>query len=32
VIVFPIWLVVRLFKFAGRDETDLADTRPKREA
>jgi Domain of unknown function (DUF6460) len=32
VIVFPIWLVVRLFKFTGRDETDLADTRPKREA
>jgi hypothetical protein len=32
VIVFPIWLVVRLFKFAGRDETDLAETRPKREA
>lgn len=32
VIVFPIWLVVRLFKFAGRDEIDLAETRPKREA
>jgi Family of unknown function (DUF6460) len=32
VIVFPIWLVVRLFKFAGRDETDLAETRPKPEA
>jgi len=32
VIVFPIWLVVRLFKFARRDETDLAETRPKREA
>jgi len=29
VIVLPIWLVVRLFKFAGRDETDLAETRPK---
>ena len=32
VIVFPIWLVARLFKFIGRDETDLAETRPKREA
>ena len=33
VIVFPIWLVVRLFKFAGRTETDLVDpTLPKREA
>jgi hypothetical protein len=33
VIVFPIWLVVRLFKFAGRTETDLVDpTSPKREA
>ncbi|HKQ67881.1 MAG TPA: DUF6460 domain-containing protein [Polyangiaceae bacterium] len=32
VIVFPIWLVVRLFKFAGRDETELAETRGKREA
>jgi hypothetical protein len=31
VIVFPIWLVVRLFKFAGRDETEL-ETRGKREA
>jgi hypothetical protein len=25
VIVFPIWLVVRLFKFTGRTETDLVD-------
>ena len=25
VIVFPIWLVVRLFKFAGRAERDLVD-------
>ena len=33
VIVFPIWLVVRLFKFAGRAEPDLVDpTSPKREA
>jgi len=33
VIVFPIWLVVRLFKFAGRPGTDLVDpTLPKREA
>ena len=32
VIVFPVWLVMRLLKFAGRDETDLAATRPKREA
>ena len=33
VIVFPIWLVVRLFKFAGRGETDIVDsTSPKREA
>ena len=33
VIVFPIWLVVRLLKFAGRAETDLVDpTSPKREA
>ena len=33
VIVFPIWLVVRLFKFAGRAERDLVDpTSPKREA
>jgi hypothetical protein len=31
VIVFPIWLVVRLFKYAGRDETEL-ETRGKREA
>ncbi|WP_410960546.1 DUF6460 domain-containing protein, partial [Salmonella sp. SAL4357] len=28
VIVVPIWLLVRLYKFAGRDETDLAETRP----
>ncbi len=35
VIVFPIWLVVRLFKFTGRTETDrdLVDpAAPKREA
>ena len=25
VIVFPIWLIVRLFKFAGRTGSDLAD-------
>ena len=33
VIVFPIWLVVRLFKFTGRGDTDMVDsTSPKREA
>ena len=33
VIVFPIWLVVRLLKFAGRPDGDLVDpTSPKREA
>ena len=33
VIVFPIWLVVRLLKFAGRPAGDLVDpTSPKREA
>ena len=33
VIVFPIWLVVRLFKFAGRGDTDMVDSAsPKREA
>jgi hypothetical protein len=44
VIVFPIWLVVRLLKFAGRPGGDLLDfaahpggdlvdpTSPKREA
>jgi hypothetical protein len=26
VVVFPIWLVVRLFKFAGRAGGDLADS------
>ena len=25
VIVFPIWLIVRLFKFAGRTGSDLVD-------
>jgi Domain of unknown function (DUF6460) len=25
VIVFPIWLIMRLFKFAGRAGSDLAD-------
>ena len=33
VIVFPVWLVVRLFKFTGRSETGLVDpASPKREA
>ena len=33
VIVFPVWLVVRLLKFAGRPGGDLVDpTSPKREA
>jgi Family of unknown function (DUF6460) len=33
VIVFPIWLVVRLFKFTGRTGSDLVEpTPPKREA
>ncbi len=33
VIVFPIWLVARLFKFAGRDDAELSDrSQPKREA
>ena len=33
VIVFPIWLVVRLFKFTGRGDTEMVDsTSPKREA
>jgi hypothetical protein len=31
VIVFPIWLVVRLFKFAGRDDADMVD-QTKRKA
>lgn len=35
VIVFPIWLVVRLFRFTGRTETDcdpVDPASPKREA
>jgi hypothetical protein len=28
VIVFPIWLVVRLFKFTGRTGSDLVDPAP----
>ena len=33
VIVFPVWLVVRLFKFAGRAGGDLVDpTSPNRKA
>jgi len=33
VIVFPIWIVVRLFKFGGRTGSDLANpTQPNRKA
>ena len=32
VIVFPVWLVVRLLKWAGRGSTDLIDPARKGEA
>ncbi|ODS00427.1 integrase [Methyloceanibacter superfactus] len=33
VIVFPVWVVMRLVKVASRDTSDMADTTPsKREA